>query len=196
MRSVHAQKSIHDGCLQGGRAPEKLNSGQRLPLLGRGARRALLLVLVLSGSCARVADEEQWIVNFGKVPVPASDRVVCFAVQHGDEGPVCAILWLADRRAGAVATDLRGRLNQINGRPVVAPMDKQAIYLLHPDYSLEELFLKPAEVRRLFRLLDRELPNAKGLLFKEELWQAKVMPLLKFVPMPVPGADGQSGKEH
>ncbi len=148
---------------------------------------AITLMALLLGCTGRVADEEQWIVNFGKVPVPDTGRVICFTVQHGSAGPVYAIVWLADRRGGSIATDLRGRLNQINGRAVTAPMDKKAVYLLHPDYSLEELFLEPEELQRLFWFLDRELPNPKSLLFKEDLWRIKVASLLKFVPMPMPG---------
>jgi len=100
--------------------------------------------------------------------------------------PVFAIFWKHEI-TGGIGNDHDGIITSINGialdpRP---PEERKAIYILRPDYSLDELDLTEEEINHILDLVE----DHQRMLYKDALWNAKVGPRLHRVEPP-PGYAG------
>ena len=129
--------------------------------------------------------------------IPASSMkkfyVVCFNTfwdprPESKREPVAVIAWKGHGTSG-IAFNVRKTTVAINGHRVTPSPRKKAIYVVGPDYSLQQLTINEEEMSRLFadvmRSEERTVSSFELMkLPPDQTWERDVAPYLKVVEPP------------
>ena len=129
--------------------------------------------------------------------IPASSMkkfyVVCFNTfwdprPGSKREPVAVMAWKGHDTSG-LAFNVRKVMVAINGHRVTPSPKKKAIYIVGPDYSLQQLTMSEQELSRLFAHIVRSEERAVSTselrhLPLDEIWEHDVAPYLKVVEPP------------
>jgi len=118
-----------------------------------GQHMIALSMLAIVGTTLPGCSPKGGGVTHGSEAISKSNSKFCYAYQLPPPGspspgtPLYVVLWRA--KQGGFAGGPHNLLTQIHGHPVLADLDRKAVYALQPDYSLKELSLTPVEVNQV-----------------------------------------------